>query len=63
MWQLIFYHGLYIDLWCPLWPNLAASAACSGLVYVRLRIHQERHHEALKQHVTDTVGGNSADQS
>lgn len=50
------YRYVYLDAWCPLWPNLAASALCSALVYVRLRVHQKRHHEALKQHVTDTIG-------
>lgn len=50
-------HHAYIDAWCPIWPNLAASAICSGIVYARLRAHQLAHHEALKQHITDTLGG------
>lgn len=32
------------DLVVPIWPNLAASALCSAVVYVRLRFHQERIH-------------------
>lgn len=57
------YRYVYVDAWCPLWPNLLASAICTAVAYLRLRVHQQRHHEALKQHVTNTLGGNSADVS
>jgi hypothetical protein len=37
-------HWLMAEVVVPIWPNLAASALCSALVYVRLRFHQERIH-------------------
>lgn len=49
------YRYLFTDLWVPIWPNLAASAVCFGLAYWRTKVHMRRHHEALKQHVTNEV--------
>ena len=50
-------HWLNVELWGPVWPNLVASAICSALVYVRLRVEQARRHEELKRHVTDAMKG------
>ena len=52
-------HWLNVELWGPIWPNLAASAFCSALVYIRLRVEQERRHEELKRHVADVARGES----
>ena len=46
------WHWLNVELWGPMWPNLAASALCSALVYIRLRVEAARRHEELKRHVT-----------
>src|SRR6202044_2228175 len=35
-------HWINTEFWGPIWPNLAASALCSAIVYVRLRAHQDR---------------------
>lgn len=48
------------DFWNPVWPNLAASALCAGLAVLRIRVHLQRHQEALKrQHAAthDLVAG------
>lgn len=52
-------HWLNTEFWGPVWPNLVASAICSGAVYVRLRVEQARRHEDMKRHVTDSVAANS----
>lgn len=52
MWLL--YH-LYIDLWVPIWPNLAASGICFTLAFWRTKVHLSRHHEKLKEHITEEV--------
>jgi hypothetical protein len=39
-------HWLNRDLWGPIWPNLAASAICGVGVYLRVRVHLVRQHEA-----------------
>ena len=39
------------DFWPQVWPNLAASALCTAVAVVRVRVHLRRHREALtKQH-------------
>lgn len=35
-------HWINRDLWGPIWPNLAASAICTGAVWWRARIHLRR---------------------
>lgn len=52
----VFWHWLNVELWGPCWPNLAASAICSAIVYARLRIEQAERHEELKRHVTASMG-------
>ena len=41
------YHWLYLDFWCPLWPNIAASAVVYAFVTVKLQAMQKLHEEAL----------------
>lgn len=43
MWTL-----LYRDLWCPIWPNLAASGICLPIAFVW-------HHRKIKAHVTKAM--------
>ena len=38
-----------LELWGPVWPNLAASAVCATAAVVRIRVHLRRHREALAQ--------------
>lgn len=39
------------EFWGPVWPNLAASAVCTTMGVLRIRIHLARHHEAqVQQH-------------
>lgn len=40
-------HWFNLELWGPIWPNLAASAICTGAVWWRARIHLRRQHETL----------------
>jgi hypothetical protein len=45
-------HWLNVELWGPVWPNLLASAICTGAVYLKLRAEQIAHREEIKRHVT-----------
>ena len=65
------YHWVYLDFWCPLWPNIAASAVVYAFVTVKLRTMQKLHEETLavqarhhKEHMRqldlDTPGGLAA---
>jgi hypothetical protein len=58
------YHYIYQDLWTPTWPNWFAGFVAAVLVsYFGKRIvndihnHLNRNHEALKDHITDTLNG------
>lgn len=53
MWYLI--HHFYVDLWIPIWPNLAASGVCFSLAFWRTKVHLRRHHDALKEHMTNIL--------
>ena len=46
---------LFADFWVPVWPNIAAAIIGALWLNWRIRLRQLRHHEALKQHVTDEV--------
>ncbi len=60
------YHWLYLDLWCPIWPNLAASLIVYVFVWWKLhtmqKLHEElreiqlRHHRELKQAIGKETG-------
>jgi len=54
-------HWLNTELWGPMWPNIAAPSlwtlAGIGLAHWRTRVHLRRHHEELKQHVSETING------
>lgn len=40
-----------LELWGPVWPNLAASAVCATAAALRIRVHLARHREAMaRQH-------------
>ena len=65
------YHWLYLDFWCPLWPNIAASAVVYAFVVVKLHAMQKLHEETLaltarhhREHMQaldlDTPGGLAA---
>lgn len=43
-----FHHWLYLDLYIPLWPNLAADLVLSTWILRRVKKHLHRHHEAIK---------------
>jgi len=49
--SLWLHHWIWIDLWSPIWPNLAASAFCAAIVDVR-------HVRRTKQLKKDLTGGN-----
>lgn len=48
-------------LWNDLWPNTVAPSAWTLLAiiasHVKAARQRQRHHEELKQHVTDTLDG------
>jgi len=48
-------------LWNDLWPNTVAPSAWTLLAvvasHVRAARQRERHHQDMKQHVTNTAGG------
>lgn len=54
-------HWLNTELWGPMWPNMFAPSAFTliGLVvsHIKRARQAERHHQELKQHVTETLGG------
>jgi len=39
---------LYRDLWCPIWPNLAASGICLPIAFVW-------HHRKIKAHISNEI--------
>lgn len=41
----LLWHVLYVDLWGPVWPNLAASVIWAVPAFVW-------HHRAIKRHIT-----------
>lgn len=49
-----FHHWLYLDLYVPLWPNLAADLVLSTWILRRVKKHLHRHHEAIKAVVAAT---------
>jgi len=38
-----------LELWGPVWPNLAASAVCATAAVLRIRVHLRRHREVVAQ--------------
>lgn len=44
------YHWIYIDGWCPIWPNLAASLIVYVFVFLKMRSMTELHKEQVKLH-------------
>ena len=44
------YHWVYIDAWCPIWPNLAASLIVYVFVFLKVRSMQEIQKEQVKVH-------------
>ena len=38
-----------LELWGPVWPNLAASAVCATAAVLRIRVHLRRHRDVLAQ--------------
>jgi hypothetical protein len=42
------YHYLYVDLYLPVWPNIAASVIIGLWVVARVKVHLKRHHESIK---------------
>lgn len=48
-------------LWNDLWPNTVAPSLWTllavGVSHLRQHRQRQRHHEELKQHVTDTITG------
>jgi hypothetical protein len=52
-------HWANVELWGPIWPNTVAPSvwtlAAVAAAHVRSARQRQRHHEDLKQHVTDTA--------
>lgn len=52
---------LNVHLWAPMWPNIFAPSASTLLAvigsHVKAGRQRQRHHDEMKQHVTDTLGG------
>lgn len=46
---------LFTDFWVPVWPNIAAAVLGAAWVNWRVKVRQLRHHEELKQHITNQV--------
>lgn len=44
------YHWLVLDLWYPVWPNLAASLIVYTFVVLKLRAIRELHEETKRMH-------------
>ena len=51
------YQYFWIDLWTPVWPNLAASAILAVLVIWKLRVLREAHkvHMELTQALQEST--------
>jgi hypothetical protein len=45
-----FYHWIYLDAWCPIWPNLAASLIIYVFLLVKMRSITKLHEEQVKLH-------------
>ena len=47
------HHILVIDLYDPIWPNIAASLICAGFLFTKLRsmdrLHKLHHKQAMEQ--------------
>ena len=58
-------HWLNVELWQPMWPNMFAPSmitlAAVAVSHVKAARQRQRHHEELKQHVTDTRKGGAGD--
>ena len=52
---------LNVHLWGPMWPNVFAPSVFTLLgitaSHVKAARQRQRHHEEMKQHVTNTLGG------
>lgn len=44
------YHWVYIDGWCPIWPNLAASLIVYVFVFFKVRAMQDLQKEQVRMH-------------
>ena len=45
-----FYHWIYLDGWCPIWPNLAASLIVYVFVFLKMRSMTKLHEEQVRLH-------------
>jgi hypothetical protein len=45
-----FYHWFYLDAWCPIWPNLAASLIIYVFLIVKMRSITKLHEEQVRLH-------------
>lgn len=56
-------HWLNVELWSPMWPNMFAPSLITLPVVVVGQVkawqQRERHHEDMKQHVTNSTEGNA----
>jgi hypothetical protein len=55
------WHWLNVHLWGPMWPNMFAPSASTVIAvavsHVKAARQRERHHQDMKQHVTNSTGG------
>ena len=58
------WHWLNTEYWAPSWPNIFAPSVWTlagiGVAHWRTRVHMRRHHEELKQHVSDAIDRSEA---
>ena len=58
-------HWLNTELWGPMWPNMFAPSVWTLLAvitsHVKAARQRQRHHEDMKQHVTNTAGGSAGE--
>jgi hypothetical protein len=56
-----FLHWLNTELWSPMWPNIfapsASTLAAVVISHIKAARQRQRHHEDMKQHVTNAMGG------
>jgi len=56
-------HWLNVHLWAPMWPNIFAPSAITlaavAISHIKSARQAERHHRALKEHISNTASAAS----